>query len=221
MNNLPFKFCGASLHALPSGGIWWPIEGLYCASDLHFGKSERLARMGGALLPPYESLETILRLEEDLTQLPVRVVVALGDSFDDVAAASGLSADVVGRIQKLQAGRRWIWIAGNHDPAPLALGGDHRDEFAIGGLTFRHEAIPGAIGEVSGHYHPKVRVRHRGGSTSRPCFLFDKRRLILPAFGTYTGGLRTTDKVLCDLMKDDAEVILTGNRMGRIPMPRS
>ena len=220
MKSLAFNFSGAALHALPSGGLWWPLEGLYCASDLHFGKSERVARLGGALLPPYDTLETLEKLEEDLALVPARVVIALGDSFDDILAGENLSPEIIDRIQRLQAGVRWIWIAGNHDPAPMNLGGEHRAQVSMGGLVFRHEAEPGALGEVSGHYHPKTTIPLRTGSVTRACFLFDDRRLIMPAFGTYTGGLRSSDPVLDGLMSHNAEAILTGDPMARIPMQK-
>jgi metallophosphoesterase superfamily enzyme len=114
------------------------------------------------------------------------------------------------------AGRSWTWIAGNHDPAPLALGGTHRAEVRAGPLTFRHIAVPGATGEVSGHFHPKASVAGR----SRPCFLIDSAKVILPAFGCYTGGLRASDPALAALLGPRALAILTGPQALAIPMPR-
>ena len=123
-------------------------------------------------------------------------------------------------ITRLQAGRRWIWIEGNHDPGPVSLGGTHMAEIRVNGLTFRHEANPAQSAEISGHFHPKARLRTRAGMVSRPCFLLDTKRLILPAFGTYTGGLRCEDAPLCTLMEQDAIAILTGTRALALPMPR-
>ena len=221
MNSLAFSFAGEDLQALPSGALWWPGARILCISDLHLGKSERIARRTGALIPPYEAEDTLNRLQSDLAATSAARVVALGDSFDDMAAAGALSGAVAEWIACLQAGREWIWIAGNHDPAPLALGGSHRTEAAFGALTFRHAAATGAKpGEVSGHYHPKARVALRGRNLSRACFLVDDRRLILPAYGTYTGGLRSSDAALAALMAEGAEAILTGPCPSRIPMPR-
>lgn len=185
-------------------------------SDLHLGKSERMARLGGAALPPYEAIETLERLEADIAANGARVVVCLGDSFDDAAAAAGLDARIGDWLVRLQAGRRWVWIEGNHDPGPVALGGTHLAEMAAGPLVFRHIAEPGTRGEVSGHYHPKARI----ASVSRRCFLVDRARLILPAYGTYTGGLRSDAPVLAGLMGPDALAILTGPVVRAIPMPR-
>ncbi|MEY3309796.1 MAG: hypothetical protein RLZZ413_3834, partial [Pseudomonadota bacterium] len=132
------------------------------------------------------------------------------------AAEGGLEEDDRLHLSALMAGRSWTWIAGNHDPAPLSLGGTHRAEFTTEGLTFRHIAVPGAVGEISGHYHPKAAVAGR----SRPCFLIDAAKVILPAFGCYTGGLRATDPALAALMGPRAVAVLTGPRALAMPMPR-
>ena len=126
MNMLRFAFAGTTLAALPSGALYWPDERLLCVSDLHLGKSDRMARRGGALLPPYEAQDTLARLSADLSVTGAGTVIALGDSFDDDAAARDIDDDVADWIRRLQAGRRWIWIAGNHDPGPLDLSGQHR-----------------------------------------------------------------------------------------------
>ncbi|MWD27690.1 ligase-associated DNA damage response endonuclease PdeM [Aquicoccus sp. SCR17] len=217
MNAYRFTLHGAELHALPSGALWWPAERMLCVSDLHLGKSLRYARHGGAHLPPYETRDTLARLEADMDGTGARQVICLGDSFDDTMAAHGLDPEERQWILRLQAGRAWTWIEGNHDPGPIDLGGAHQGEVQLGPLTFRHIAAPGAEAEVSGHYHPKAGLR----GVSRPAFLLDRSRLIMPAYGTYTGGLRARDKVLAELMGPEALAILTGHRALPIPMPRA
>ena len=161
---------GETLHALPSGALHLArrIE-LSCVSDLHLGKSERLARRGGALLPPYETRATLARLDAEIAAHGPATVICLGDSFDDLAALHGLDRGDRLWLIRLMAGRDWIWIEGNHDAGPLDIGGSHRATVALGPLTFRHIADPGQMAEVSGHYHPKARLAGR----CRPCFLVD------------------------------------------------
>jgi DNA ligase-associated metallophosphoesterase len=216
MNAYAFTFAGEILLALPSGALHWPAQGLLCISDLHMAKSERLARRGGTLLPPYETRETLARLEADLTATDARRVVCLGDSFDDTAAAHSLTREDAATLARLMSGRDWVWIAGNHDPAPFAPGDAPRDTLALGPLVFRHIAAPAPQAEVSGHYHPKAAIAGR----SRPCFLIDEARVILPAYGCYTGGLRATDEALASLMGPGARAVLTGTRALVMPMPR-
>ncbi len=220
MNTCEIPFCGLSLSALGSGALWWADQSLLVVSDLHLGKSERMARRGGSTLPPYETQDTLQRLEADLTRTQAKTVICLGDSFDDLGAALALPEEARLWITRLQAGRRWVWIEGNHDPGPVDLGGTHLAELEVAPLTFRHIAQQGTTGEVSGHYHPKARVQMRGRSVSRPAFLFDAHRLILPAYGTYTGGLRSGSATLSRLMAADAHAVLTGPQPVTVPMPR-
>jgi uncharacterized protein len=212
---LSFAFRDEALLALPSGALFWPKEALLCVSDLHLGKSSRMARRGGTLLPPYETEATLARLDADLEATGAQTVICLGDSFDDQSAEAELPEQARLWLLRLMAGRDWIWIAGNHDPAPLTLGGSNQAQKTMPPLVFRHIAETGAEAEVSGHFHPKARLAGR----ARPCFLVDSQRLILPAFGTYTGGLWADDPVLRSLFEASARAILTGPRCLAIPMP--
>lgn len=220
MNFYDFRFCNAALRALPSGALWWPDRQLLCVSDLHLGKSERVARRAGQALPPYETRDTLQRLEADIQETKARCVVCLGDSFDDLTAAQSLTDEECLWIARLQAAREWIWIEGNHDPGPIEFGGMHLKEYRLAPLTFRHIAAGHEHAEVSGHYHPKAQLHTRGRSITRPAFLVDRHRLILPAYGTYTGGLRSDSATLAAIMARDALAILTGPVPTCIPMPR-
>lgn len=220
MNGYDFTLSGAPLKALGSGALWWPGEALLIVSDLHLGKSERIARRGGTALPPYDTRDTLTRLAADLALTHARTVICLGDSFDDLAAADALPEEERAWIMRLQAGRRWVWIEGNHDPGQIGFDGAHLAELPIAPLTFRHIAQAGASGEISGHYHPKATVTARGRSITRAAFLVDTNRVILPAYGTYTGGLRAQTPVLGALMRAEAIAVLTGATPTAIPMPR-
>ncbi|MDZ4086062.1 MAG: ligase-associated DNA damage response endonuclease PdeM [Tabrizicola sp.] len=209
-------FHGETLHLMPSGALHWPARKTLTVSDLHLGKSERLARRGGTLLPPYETQATLEKLDRDLERTQAETVICLGDSFDDLAALDGIEEPSRLWLTRLMAGRDWTWITGNHDPGPINLGGTHRAELKLRPLTFRHIAEPAERAEISGHYHPKARL----AGQSKPCFLADAARLVLPAYGVYTGGLRCEDPVLTALMAKDALAILIGPRVLAIPMPR-
>ncbi len=220
MNGLDFSLAGTTLTALGSGALWWAEQQILVVSDLHLGKTKRILRRGGPSFPPYETRDTLIRLENDLRMTNAGTVICLGDSFDDVEAARTLPEADRLWISRLQAGRRWVWIEGNHDPGPVDLGGTHLAELPRPPLTFRHIAQPGKSGEISGHYHPKVRVQTRLRAITRPAFLVDSDRVILPAFGTYTGGLRSSDDALTAIMRSDAKAIITGQTPRIIPMPR-
>ncbi|MEM7060588.1 MAG: ligase-associated DNA damage response endonuclease PdeM [Pseudomonadota bacterium] len=220
MNTCPLSVGSASLAALGSGALWWPSESLLAVADLHLGRSERQARLGAGLLPPYETEDTLNRLEDVITTSAARTIVFVGDSFDDLTAAEELADTIGERLLRLASGRRFVWVAGNHDPGPVDLPGSNMSAYRHGGLMFRHIAKPGAEGEVSGHYHPKARFRLKGQFISRPCFLTDDQRIVLPAFGTYTGGLDIQNPAFDRVFPDDCQAILTGRRLVKISRAR-
>jgi len=211
MNCHAFILGSARLQAMGSGALYWAEEDLLLVSDLHFGKSERLARRGGSLLPPYETRDTLTRLEADLNTTGAARVICLGDSFDDAEAV--LSTNELSWLTRLMSGRDWTWVLGNHDPAPMGVGGTHLPQVEIGPIVLRHIAA-GTGQEVSGHYHPKARL----AGMARPCFLIDRRHVIMPAYGTYTGGLWCHDEVLDAMMGDGAIAVLTGPRPVAFPL---
>lgn len=216
MNDYLFKFYGTACRALPSGGLFLPDHNTLCVSDLHLGKSDRIARRSGVMLPPYEGHETLKKLEADINATKPQTVICLGDSFDDLDAVLALPDDLRILLARLRAGRNWIWIEGNHDPGPITLGGTHSQQVAIGTLTFRHIASI-AQAEVSGHYHPK----HRLSGRTRPAFIYDGKRLILPAYGTYTGGLSSDASALRRLFDDKAIAIMTGQKSIPVPLTKT
>ncbi|MGR3464987.1 ligase-associated DNA damage response endonuclease PdeM [Limimaricola sp.] len=216
MNGLDIPFRGETLRALGSGALHCPARDLLIVSDLHLGKSERIARRQGTMLPPYETRATLERLAADLDTTGAGSVLCLGDSFDDLDAAAGLGAQDRARLVSLIERRDWHWVEGNHDPGPAGLPGEHHAELVLGPLTFRHIAAPGAQGELSGHYHPKLGLPGRG---TRPCILFDTERMILPAYGAYTGGMPATAPELRALIGSPAFAVLTGTKPLLVPYP--
>jgi len=218
----PIQLClnGADLLADGSGALYWPAEGVLAVADLHLEKGSSFAR-SGILLPPYDSRATLDRLELAATRYHPRRIICLGDSFHDEDGAGRLGGEEQRRLAALIGRHEWIWIAGNHDPAPPAgVGGQVvADSLACGPLTFRHLASPDATaGEVSGHYHPKASLWVRARRLSGRCFLSDPRRIVLPAFGAYTGGLDVRDPALLGLFPDGCAVHFIGrSRIATLP----
>lgn len=203
---------GAALTADRSGALVWPAEATLIVADLHLEKGSGFAQRG-TLLPPYDSASTLLQLAAAIDAWRPRRVLCLGDSFHDRDAAVRLGADELATLQGLvERVDYWVWITGNHDPvAPERLGGQVASEITIGPLVFRHEALPGPRpGEISGHFHPKASVDTRGGRVSGRCFIEDSNRLILPAFGAYTGGLDIRDPAIRSLFASDFSAHLIG-----------
>jgi DNA ligase-associated metallophosphoesterase len=194
---------GVVLEALPAGALWWADERLLVVADLHLEKGSALARRG-QLVPPYDTTETLARLGRLIGRYSPRAVISLGDGFHDGGGAAGLSRPDREHLAFLQAGRDWIWIAGNHDPRPQPIAGDHLPALGVGPLFFRHEPAKGpARGELAGHLHPSARVAGQGRSVRRRCFAADGHRMILPAFGAYAGGLNVLGRAFAGLFAAD------------------
>ncbi len=211
MNDFSFRLDGTQAIARADGTILLPDRRVLAAGDLHLGRAERTARESGGLIPPYESLDTLDRLEAAISSTKPETVILVGDSFDDENSASEIGPDLLHRIYRMAAGRRWIWIAGNHDPGPIDLPGSFHQTWRAEDVIFRHIAVPEEKGpEVSGHYHPKAVLCRAGSRISRKCHLIDGSRAILAAFGTYTGGLKATDPVFDPLLQTDAVAVLLG-----------
>jgi len=188
------EVAGAWLLADPSGALWWPERDTLVVADLHLEKARSLARRGRGLLPPYDSAATLARLARVVARYEPKTVVALGDSFHCGRSAAGLGEEERAALAALAEGRRWLWIAGNHDPEPNGLSGECLPDWRAGPLLFRHEPAPGpAPGEIAGHLHPAARVLLKGRTFRRRCFATDGERMILPAFGALAGGLNVLD----------------------------
>ncbi|MFO1024984.1 MAG: ligase-associated DNA damage response endonuclease PdeM [Acetobacteraceae bacterium] len=211
MTAAPLHVAGERLMLDPMGALYWPAMKLLVVSDLHLEKGSSLARRG-MLLPPWDTHVTLDRLTLLLRKWSPETVVALGDSFHDSDGSSRLPGSEAQRLQTMTNSHRFVWVLGNHDPAPPAgLGGDPVAEYAVGPVVFRHQAVSAAgAGEVVGHHHPKATVQARAGTVSRPCFVSDGRRLMLPAFGAYTGGLDVRDPAIMRLFPRGGRVFLLG-----------
>lgn len=186
-----------TLVARASGALWWAEERLLAFADLHLEKGSSYAAHG-ALLPPYDTRDTLLRMTAEIDRLEPATIVCLGDSFHDLGAWARMHREDAALLAALAHRRRWVWIAGNHDAAlPPSLPGEAADALAFGGLVLRHQAEGAAVeNEISGHFHPKVSVHARGKVVVRRAFLEDGRRLVMPAFGAYAGGLDAADPAL-------------------------
>ena len=203
----------------PAGALVWPARRLLAVSDLHLEKGSSFARRGMPL-PPWDTHATLDRLARLLGRWAPETVVALGDSFHDTGGAARMPGSEQDRLRAMTAAHRFIWVLGNHDPAPPeGLGGACAAVHTEGPLVFRHQAsdpegsrAAGRVegGEIVGHHHPKAMIQARGGSVSRPCFVCDGRRLMMPAFGAYTGGLDVRNTAIRRLFPWGAQIFLLG-----------
>jgi hypothetical protein len=186
---------GHKMRPLAAGALYWEAEDTLLVADLHLEKGAAFAALG-MLLPPYDTRTTLERLAKTIRAVDPSRVVSLGDSFHRADSARRLAGEDLDFLLKLQRGREWYWICGNHDPhLPASIGGTVCATLTICGLTMRHEPSPAqSTREIAGHLHPVARIARRGAVLRYRCFATDGNRLVMPAFGAYTGGLNVLDE---------------------------
>jgi hypothetical protein len=215
-----FSFCSAEFVALPRGALFWPARKALLVADLHFEKASWFAGRG-QMLPPYDSIATLTDLAALVAAHGAEEIWCLGDSFHDSAGCERLPLPARDLLRGLTGATRWTWITGNHDIA-LAdrCGGAIAREAVVDGLVLRHEADPRDMRpELSGHFHPRLRVTMRGRAVARRCFVASPAKLILPAFGAFTGGLDAADPAIARAIGLDATALVPlADRLLRFPL---
>ena len=195
----PISLAGQAFLPVAAGALYWEAEDTLLVADLHLEKGAAFAARG-MMLPPYDTRSTLQRLAACLHTFAPRRVVALGDSFHRSELAGQLGAEDRQELASLQRGRDWYWILGNHDPdLPDSVGGFVCRSLTIGGVTLCHQPSLGSFPEIAGHLHPVARVARRGEEIRRKCFATDGQRLVMPAFGAFTGGLNLLDAAFSSL----------------------
>jgi uncharacterized protein len=195
---LRMTIAGSQAVLRASGALWLEDFRALVVADLHLEKGSSYAARG-QLLPPYDTAETLARLDTEVIALRPDVVVFLGDSFHDRQWEDRIASGDAARLRGLAAGRSFVWVVGNHDAdTGKAMPGEVVEQLLLAGLALRHEPT-GGLGEVAGHLHPCARVIGRSGSVRRRCFVTDGERAILPAFGAFAGGLNVMDRAFAGL----------------------
>lgn len=204
------RFAGHNFEPLTSGGLYWPALKTLLVADLHLEKMSSFARRG-QMLPPYDTGMTLARLEADIRRTGAQRLISLGDSFHRADASSLLTNTDRMRLDLLTEMVACIWLSGNHDPAPHAIGGTCQTDIELAGLTLSHEPQKGAKDLICGHLHPAAHIYFNGRSTRRACFVHDNRMLILPAYGASTGSINILSPAFAGLLHWPAlEVTMLG-----------
>jgi DNA ligase-associated metallophosphoesterase len=237
---VPFSFAGEEWRLGAGRWLFRPRENALLVADLHLEKASFFARHG-QMLPPYDSRETLERLALALRETGARRVFCLGDSFHDATGPARMDPHAAGMLAALTRATDWVWITGNHDPAldgaasgSGEIGGTVLGEVESGGIVLRHQARAGEVRpELSGHWHPKVRISLRGRNVARACLVAAENddpqqptggRMILPAFGTLTGGMDAASSEILGAMQPARRVdacVVAGHRLVRLPLWRA
>ena len=217
---VPFSFAGETFEATPDGALFWRSQNALLVADLHLEKASWFARLG-QFLPPYDSHATLTALATEVDRTGATKLYCLGDSFHDRFGCDRLPASARALLTDLTHRLDWTWIVGNHDPGFADhCGGRIEDEVEIAGIVLRHEARrDDPRPEMSGHYHPKLRLHMKGRQISRRCFVVSATKVIFPAFGSLTGGLDAHHpEILRSVGADAAALVPVSDRLLRFPL---
>ena len=220
MAMVPLSFAGETFVASAAGTLYWEARRALLVADLHLEKASWFARLG-QLLPPYDSHATLTALAGEVERSEAKRLYCLGDSFHDRFGCDRLDTASRALLTDMTARLDWTWIVGNHDPGFADhCGGTIVEEAEVGGILLRHEAQPGeSRPEISGHFHPKLRLSVNGRRIARRCFVASSRKLILPAFGSLTGGLDAGHPEIVRAMSGEAVALVpVADRLLRFPI---
>jgi DNA ligase-associated metallophosphoesterase len=210
----------ADITLLPGRAALVNVSRTLLVADLHLGKAAAFRR-AGIPVPEGSAQADLARLERLVHSSAARRVVVLGDLFH---AKGGCTPAVYAEFKAMRGrlpGVEVLLVLGNHDraigPLPAGLGIDacltHLDEPPF---HFVHEPATAAVDRglftVAGHLHPTVAVASPSGDRlADRCFAAGPALLVLPAFGSFTGGHRVepTDGMRLWIARDDGGVEVT------------
>ena len=206
---VPLSFANHQFEVISPAALYWPMLNAVLVADLHLEKASFFARHG-QMLPPYDSRATLDDLARLIAKTSAKRVFCLGDNYHDGGGEARLEPSASALLSQLTRETEWMWISGNHDRDVSGLwGGQVMAEWIGHGLALRHEATHDTqLPEISGHFHPKLRLATRGRNISRCCFVKGSQHLIMPAFGALTGGLAADHEAIGKAVGGPAEALL-------------
>lgn len=188
------EFANEKLLLEARGAIFWPATQSLIVADLHLEKASYLAKYGENLLPTYDTYDTLLRLSDLIATYKPRQVICLGDNLHDKNAMLRMREQDYNLLAKImQSTQQWYWIMGNHDAnvqdRHLFNGDTCVAKLRLATITLAHQPNQDDAFQCIGHYHPKLNLVLKGHKLSSKCFCVSENLIILPSFGSFTGGL--------------------------------
>jgi len=221
---IQIAFAGVTLVLDARGSAYLPRADTLIVSDLHLEKGSYFAARG-VPVPVCDTPETLRRLADVVAAYRPACVVCLGDSFHDRRARERICTEDRAALAALAEGvADWVWVSGNHDPEPPdGLTGRSAAHLDIAGLTLAHQPVAAVGAQIIGHYHPKLKFRLKGHKITGPCFVAGAERLVMPAFGAFTGGLRVSrDAPWPDLLGPDwRQYLIFNDQLWPVPASRA
>jgi DNA ligase-associated metallophosphoesterase len=193
MSALTVGVAGEELLLLPEKAVYWPAEQTLIIADIHFGKAASFRALG-VPVPRGTTSENLAGLDALVAAHGARKVVFLGDFLHARAAHASSTQLAMLAWRQRHPDLALMLVRGNHDlhagdPA-AALGIELVDEpHQVGPFAFcHHPDIDTPAYVLAGHVHPVYVLATRFDALRLPCFVVGRERMILPSFGSFTGG---------------------------------
>lgn len=193
MSAVAVRVAGENLLLLPEKAVYWPAEKMLIIADIHFGKAAAFRALG-VPVPRGTTSENLAGLDALVAQHGAERVVFLGDFLHARAAHASSTQLAMLAWRQRHPDLALMLVRGNHDlhagdPA-AALGIELVDEpHHVGPFAFCHHPDVETQGYVlAGHVHPVYVLATRFDALRLPCFVVGQERMILPSFGSFTGG---------------------------------
>jgi uncharacterized protein len=197
---LPITHAGHTIWLLPEHALWWHEGRVLFIADLHIGKAATYRALGQPV-PSGTTAENLRRLSELIAHYQPDQLVFLGDFLHAAAARTALVLGQLAAWRNQHASLACTLVRGNHDSRagdpPMELNISVVDEpYLVGPFAACHHPQTHSTHAVlAGHLHPAAQLQGPARDRLRlPCFVFEQRSAILPAFGEFTGGYTVEPK---------------------------
>ncbi len=210
MSSQLIKFANEEFYAYPNSALYWKRLNIVIIADLHLGKSISFAKKK-QFLPPYDTKETLVKLFSCINEFEPSKLIIVGDLLHDILSVQSFQDKDYQNFNNYTKKTEFIWVKGNHDTNIEINGFSKVLDYKIEEIIFNHIPIKTTNFQICGHYHPKAIISHRGKSIYKSSFVHNDKLLILPSFGTLTGGLNINQDPLRNLLGKSVKIFPVGN----------
>lgn len=185
---MEINFYGLPISLLPQKALWVKQEKLLVVADLHLGKAQYF-QANGIPISANTHVQDLFNLQSLIELYNPNKVLFLGDLFHAGPLAIADFEHFLDKNKRIQ----FLLTMGNHDDKSSKIVLPQKiislTDWKVGEVVFQHhpsnsEASP----TVCGHIHPKYKIHALPRSKALPCFYWNQYNLILPSFGSFTGG---------------------------------
>ncbi len=211
-------FANQNFSIFPNGELYWHNKNTLIISDLHFEKGSFFSETR-QFIPPFDTIETLKQLTKFIDDHPVEMIIFLGDLVHDKLALQRMTREAKELFFEILKNINCFLTVGNHDDTSFLrdIGLNLTENIIIDGICFSHHPSVDQKFSVFGHYHPKIRLKFHSSGIWTSCFILNKKKLLMPSYGYFTGGLSIKSLEIQKLFEPEYEIYpLTKEKVYRL-----